>query len=84
LADILQAPAGGQVTVTYTNNSSVPHNWHLFNGADTSAPSIAQTTIQAGPDAQSVQFTAPPQAGQYYYQCDVHPFMNGHLVVTPP
>src|SRR5438132_5100426 len=27
----LQATAGAQVTLQYTNNSSIPHNWHLFD-----------------------------------------------------
>ena len=82
--DTLNASAGAQVTVTYTNNSSLPHNWHLYGGTDANAQSIAETPIKAGPgDVETIQFSAPSQAGQYYFQCDVHPFMNGHLVVSP-
>jgi outer membrane protein assembly factor BamB len=81
----LQAVAGAKVTVTYTNDSPIQHNWHVFNGSGASAPSLAQTPVKSGPqDAESVQFTAPTQAGKYYFQCDVHPFMNGQLVVTSP
>src|SRR5262249_42949683 len=32
--NVLSATAGAQVTMTYTNDSSLPHSWHLFNGPD--------------------------------------------------
>jgi outer membrane protein assembly factor BamB len=79
----LQVAAGADVNVTYTNDSPIQHNWHAFNGSDANTPSLAQTPVKSGPqDVESVQFTAPTQAGNYYFQCDVHPFMNGQLVVT--
>ena len=79
----LTAPAGAQVTLTYTNNSTIAHNWHLFNGSDDSAPSIAETTVHSGPgDVETVQFTAPTQSGSYFFRCDVHPMiMTGQLIV---
>jgi outer membrane protein assembly factor BamB/plastocyanin len=81
--DTLTAPPNTKVTLTYSNNAAVIHNWHLYNGSDAKAPSIVQTPLMAGPnDNQSVQFTTPAQAGSYYFQCDVHPTqMFGHLVV---
>ena len=79
----LTAPAGAQVSLTYTNETSIPHDWHLFDGANASSPSIVSTKIQAGPnDAQDVSFTVPSNPGRYYFQCDVHPtLMNGFLIV---
>jgi len=79
----LTVVAGAQVTLTYTNNSNIEHNWHLFDGADPSAPSIAATSVKSGPgDVEIVQFSAPTQAGSYFYRCDVHPtIMTGNLVV---
>jgi outer membrane protein assembly factor BamB/plastocyanin len=79
----LKAPAGARVSLTYTNDSAIPHDWHLFDGPNASAPSIASTKIQAGPnDAQNVSFTVPSNPGRYYFQCDVHPtLMNGFLIV---
>lgn len=81
--DTLTAPPNTKVTLNYSNNSAVLHDWHLFDGVDAKAPSIAQTPIMAGPnDNESVQFTTPAQSGSYYFQCDVHPTqMLGHLVV---
>jgi plastocyanin len=80
----LTAPVGAQVTVTYTNDEAgVPHNWHAFNGPDSSAPTLAATQIITGPGTMdSVTFTAPTQAGNYFFWCDVHPtIMTGQLVL---
>ncbi len=80
----LTAKAGAQVTLQYTNESAIQHNWHLFDGPNASAASLAETPIKTGPgDVETVQFTAPTQPGSYYYQCDIHPtVMTGHLVVN--
>jgi plastocyanin len=83
----LSASPGAQVTVTYTNDEiGVAHNWHLFDGPDSSAPSIAATQIMPGPAAvDTVTFTAPTQSGSYFFWCDVHPtIMTGNLVVGTP
>jgi plastocyanin len=82
---MLSAAAGANVTVTYTNNEpGVPHNWHVFNGPDSSAPTLAETQIITGPGtSDSATFTAPTQPGDYFFWCDVHPtIMTGTFVVT--
>ena len=83
-AKTLSVAPRDQVTVTYTNDSPIQHNWHVYNGADATAPSIAETPIKSGPgDVETVSFTAPSEPGSYWFQCDVHPtFMTGHLEVT--
>jgi len=82
--DTLEATAGDDVVVTYTNDSSIPHNWHLFAGADATAPSIAKTPLMAGPgDVETVEFTVP-DPGTYFYVCDIHPNMSGQMVVSAP
>jgi plastocyanin len=80
----LTASVGARVTLTYTNDSAIPHNWHLFDGANASSPSIASTSIKAGPkDVESVSFAVPSTPGRYFFQCDVHPtLMTGYLVVN--
>jgi outer membrane protein assembly factor BamB/plastocyanin len=79
----LTAQAGAHVSMIYTNESAIEHDWHLFDGASASAPSIVSTQIKAGPnDVQHVSFDVPRKPGRYYFQCDVHPtLMNGFLVV---
>ena len=80
----LSAAAGARVTLTYSNDSAIPHDWHLFNGANPSSPTIASTTIKAGPnDVERVSFAVPSTSGRYFFQCDVHPtLMTGFLVVN--
>ncbi|MFN8621440.1 MAG: plastocyanin/azurin family copper-binding protein [Chloroflexota bacterium] len=79
----LSAAPGAKVTVTYRNDSPVPHNVAFFNGPDATAPRIAATDVKAGPgDVESVSFTAPDQPGSYFFHCDVHPDqMQGTLTV---
>jgi len=79
----LSAAAGAHVTLTYTNDSAIPHNWHLFDGSDASAASIASTGIKGGPnDVETVSFAVPSTPGRYFFRCDVHPtLMTGFLVV---
>jgi plastocyanin len=69
----LTVPAGATVTVTYLNNSTLPHDIHFFNGADNSAPSLGASTQGTGPNnTQTVTFTAPTTPGDYFFWCDVH------------
>jgi plastocyanin len=83
----LEAPANTTVTVNYLNDSSLPHNIAFLNGADQSAPILAKTDIpnQGGPgQQQSVTFTTPTAAGDYFFFCQVHgASMSGTLHVTP-
>jgi len=78
----LDAKADTKITVTYDNESSLPHNVHFFAGSDGTAPSLAATKVATGPDVQKVSFTTPTKPGRYFFQCDVHPeIMTGSLVV---
>jgi plastocyanin len=81
----LSAPANTVVTVTYSNNSTLPHNIHFFAGSDQNAPSLGATQVQTGPGkTDSVTFTTPSQPGDYFFWCDVHQAaMKGTLHVTP-
>lgn len=83
----LEAPANTTVTVNYLNDSSLPHNIAFLNGPDQTAPVLAKTDVpsQGGPgQQQSVTFTTPTAAGDYYFFCQVHgASMSGTLHVTP-
>jgi plastocyanin len=78
----LEAPANTDVTIRYTNDSNIPHNIHVFEGADNTAPSLGATEVVTGPDAvEDLTFTTPGP-GDYYFLCDVHgPSMAGTLHV---
>ncbi|CAN5644657.1 hypothetical protein BH23CHL6_BH23CHL6_12010 [soil metagenome] len=83
--DVLSAPPATDVTVEYLNDSALQHNIHFFAGPDAGSPSIAATELVTGPGApESVSFTTPEEAGQYFFHCDVHPQqMVGTLEVGP-
>ena len=78
--DKLTATAGA-VTIVFDNQESgVPHNIHVFKGKSSSGDSAGQTDIESGPKKQTLKLDLT--AGTYYYQCDVHPNMNGTLTVN--
>ncbi len=73
--DQLSLPADGEAVVAFDNrDAGIPHNVSLYTeqGGDT----IFQGEIITGPDAIEYRFPAP-EPGSYYFQCDVHPQMNG-------
>ena len=78
----LDAPAETDVTLRYLNDSNVPHNIHVFEGSDNTAPSIGATAVVTGPGAtEDLTFTTPAP-GDYYFLCDVHgPSMSGTIRV---
>ena len=56
----LAADPDDNVRLTYTTESAITHDWHLFDGPNASAPSIDSAKIQAGPnDVEHVSFTLP-------------------------
>ena len=73
--------ANSPVSLTLDNrDAGIPHNLEILTSANGS-------TIEKGVDPfagvakQTWTFTAPAP-GTYYFQCIVHPFMNGKVVVT--
>lgn len=76
----LQATAGA-IRITFDNkDSGIPHNIHVFDGKDSSAPSLGATSPAAGPIKQELTLNLSP--GEYYFQCDVHPTtMKGTITV---
>lgn len=81
----LEASAGQPVTVTYTNDSKVPHNIAFYDGPDAESTQIVLSETITGPGATTtVSFTAPAEPGEYLFRCELHPTqMVGTLTVTP-
>jgi plastocyanin len=76
--DSLTAPAGEALTITFRNEDSIPHSFHLFGG---SAGDV-KTDIKPGPTTDTLHVTLHAPSS-YTYQCDVHPTkMKGTLVVV--
>ena len=77
------AVTGAPFTVTFKNNGKVPHNIHFLDkkGGSDVAKGAAGAIINGGESA-TLTFTVAA-AGNYYYQCDVHPDqMSGTLTVN--
>ncbi|MEA2717502.1 MAG: hypothetical protein QOI99_1819 [Actinomycetota bacterium] len=78
----LSLPANAEVDLAFKNaDKATPHNVALYAGADSTAPVIFKGDIVAGPADTTYHFKTPA-AGEYYYQCDVHPNMNGKAHVA--
>ena len=78
----ITVPAGAEVTVNFDNqDDGVPHNFAVYDSSLRSEQ-IFVGDIITGPATTTYTFTAPEEPGTYYFQCDVHPFMNGDFIVT--
>ena len=77
-ADELQIATGGTV-IAFDNADTQPHNVAIYDGEDATAPPLFKGDIING--GQTIDYEVPAvEAGEYYFQCDVHPNMNGTAV----
>ena len=77
-ATTIVAPAGEAFTIRLVNNDSAPHNISVYveEGGD---PVVQGDTINGG---ETVEVEVPAlEAGEYFFVCDLHPNMNGTVVV---
>lgn len=72
-------PANTAFTITFENRDTVPHNVAIYD-SDKLTTNLFRGTIFPGPKTVTYQVPALP-AGTYYFHCDVHPIMNGSVVV---
>ena len=69
--EVIEVDPGSEVT--WTNEDDFPHNVHLLDGSD------ATHDLPIG-ESVSVAFD---EAGDYYYECSLHPqTMRGKLIVS--
>ena len=77
-ANTIQATAGEEFTITLVNEDSAPHNISIYTEEGGEEIVIGDTAN--GGDTVETQVEAL-EAGEYYFQCDIHPDMNGTVVV---
>jgi plastocyanin len=76
--DTITLPADQPSTLTFDNRDTVPHNIAIYRD-DSLSEALFQGELVTG---ETVQYEVPPlPAGEYYFQCDVHPNMNGTVTV---
>jgi plastocyanin len=73
--------AGAQTTVELDNqDEGLPHNFAIYQD-ESAETAIFQGDIVEGPNTTEFAFTAP-DAGTFFFRCDVHPTqMTGTVVV---
>jgi len=77
-ANVIQATAGEAFTVTFTNNEAVPHNFSVYT--EEGGDAIVQGDVINEGETNEIEVEAL-EAGEYYFVCDLHPQMNGAIVV---
>jgi plastocyanin len=78
-ATTIEAPAGEEFNITFRNAEALPHNLAVYVEED--GEEIFVGEIITGPDV-TTQLPIPAlEAGTYYFRCDVHPEMEGTIVV---
>jgi plastocyanin len=78
--DCLAAPAGTPFTIALDNQENgIPHNVAIYESPSRSKVLFQGRTI-AGVATVTYSVGALPP-GTYFFQCDVHPQMNGAFVV---
>jgi len=78
-ATTIEAAAGEDFTITLVNNDSAPHNISIYT-EEGGESLVTGETAEAG---QTVTIDVSAlDAGEYYFQCDIHPDMNGTVSVS--
>ena len=77
----ITVPAGAEVTMVFANrDDGVPHNVAVYDSPLRTEQIFVGEVID-GPAEITYTFTAPSEPGTYYFQCDIHPDMNGEFIV---
>ena len=75
---------GAQVTLNLTNAGMAIHNVRIAGEDDeynTADDAVSDPDLITGGDTGTVKWTAPNKAGEYKYQCDIHPNLGGIITV---
>lgn len=76
----LDFPAGSEVVLRFENHEAIPHNFSLYESKG--GEPIFEGPILNAEGEVEYEFETPA-AGEYYFQCDVHPDqMNGTVNVS--
>ncbi len=75
----LALPADEAVTIKLVNDDTSPHNVAIYTDSSKGTLLFAGDIINGG---ETIEYEVDPiPAGTYYFDCTVHPGMNGSVVV---
>lgn len=77
-ANVIQATAGEAFTIAFTNNEAIPHNISVYTEQGGERLALGEVINEGQVDEVEVPAL---EAGEYYFVCDLHPEMNGIVVV---
>ncbi|HEX7167138.1 MAG TPA: cupredoxin domain-containing protein [Acidimicrobiales bacterium] len=75
----LQLPTQAKLAIRFENEDSEPHNFSIYR--EKGGEALFEGEIIKGGEHIDYELTTP-EAGSYYFQCDVHPTMNGVVEVS--
>ena len=84
----ITVPAASEVSVFFDNGDTAEHNISFFQNQE-AALAFVDSGDEAeaiyvgeiiGPGASTTYTFESPEAGEYYFHCDVHPNMNGAFI----
>lgn len=81
--DRLELPADTPTPLTLDNRDPAPHNVAIFEGDSAAGEPVFRFEPFTGPKVETHPIDPLP-AGEYYFHCEVHPTMEGTVVVAPP
>ena len=78
----IDLPAGEASTIHFVNkDNATQHDIAIYPSADDLANPLFRGDLLTGP-GETDYAIEPLEAGEYYFQCDVHPTMNGTVSVS--
>lgn len=78
-ANVIEAPAGEEFTITFTNLEEAPHN--VAVDTEEGGEEIVTGEVITGPDVTTTITVPALEPGTDYFVCDIHANMNGTIVV---
>jgi plastocyanin len=81
--DEIRLPAETPTTLTLDNRDTAAHNVSIYEDETASGTPLFTFEAFAGPAEETFPVEPIPE-GEYYFRCDIHPTMEGTVVVAPP